>query len=41
MNESVVLFHDGQFLWGGLNLAGQVVTGFIAFWIAFALTSIT
>jgi CrcB protein len=39
MNESFVLVREGQFLWAGLNLAGQVVCGFIAFWIAFAATS--
>jgi fluoride exporter len=40
MNESFMLVRDGQFLWAGLNLAGQVVTGFLAFWIAFALGSL-
>ncbi len=39
MNESVVLVREGQFLWAGLNLGGQVVAGFVAFWIAFSLTS--
>jgi len=39
MNESFVLVREGQFLWAGLNLAGQVVTGFIAFWAAFGLGS--
>ena len=39
MNESVVLVRQGQFLWAGLNLGGQVVTGFVAFWIAFSVAS--
>jgi CrcB protein len=39
MNESFVLVREGQFVWAGLNLAGQVVTGFLAFWIAFGLGS--
>ena len=40
MNESVVLVREGQFLWAGLNLGGQVVAGFTAFWIAFSLASL-
>lgn len=40
MNESFVLVREGQFLWAGVNLGGQVVAGFIAFWIAFSLTSL-
>jgi len=39
MNESVVLVREGQFLWAGLNLGGQVVAGFVAFWIAFSVAS--
>ena len=39
MNESAVLVREGQFLWAGLNLGGQVVVGFIAFWAAFSLAS--
>ncbi|HUR35033.1 MAG TPA: fluoride efflux transporter CrcB [Vicinamibacterales bacterium] len=39
MNESVVLVRQGQFLWAGLNLGGQVAAGFVAFWIAFSLAS--
>jgi len=31
---------EGQFLWAGLNLAGQVVVGFVAFWIAFSIASL-
>lgn len=40
MNESVVLVREGQFLWAGLNLGGQVVVGFVAFWAAFSVTSL-
>ena len=40
MNESVVLVREGQFLWAGLNLGGQVASGFVAFWIAFSLASL-
>jgi CrcB protein len=40
MNESFVLVREGQFLWAGINLGGQVIAGFIAFWLAFSLTSI-
>jgi CrcB protein len=39
MNESFVLVREGQLLWAGLNLGGQVVSGFVAFWIAFSLGS--
>ena len=39
MHESVVLVREGQFLWAGLNLGGQVVSGFVAFWIAFSLAA--
>jgi CrcB protein len=39
MNESFVLVREGQFLWAGLNLAGQVALGFLAFWLAFSITS--
>jgi CrcB protein len=39
MNESAVLVREGQFLWAGLNLGGQVVVGFIAFWAAFSIAS--
>ena len=37
MNESFVLVREGQFVWAGLNLAGQVVSGFVAFWLAFSI----
>lgn len=40
MNESFVLVREGQFLWAGLNLGGQVVAGFVAFWVAFSATSV-
>lgn len=40
MNESFVLVREGQFVWAGLNLAGQVVAGFVAFWMAFSLASV-
>ena len=40
MNESFVLVREGQFLWAGLNLGGQVVAGFVAFWIAFSIASL-
>lgn len=40
MNESVVLVREGQFLWAGLNLGGQVVAGFAAFWLAFSVASL-
>ncbi|MGC4082815.1 MAG: fluoride efflux transporter CrcB [Vicinamibacterales bacterium] len=39
MNESVVLVREGQFVWAGLNLGGQVVVGFVAFWMAFSIAS--
>ena len=39
MNESVVLVRDGQFLWAAINLGGQVVVGFVAFSIAYAMAS--
>ena len=40
MNESVVLVREGLFLWAGLNLGGQVVAGFAAFWLAYTLASL-
>jgi CrcB protein len=40
MNESFVLVREGQILWAGLNLGGQVVLGFVAFWLAFTLASL-
>lgn len=40
MNESIVLVREGQFLWAGLNLGGQVVVGFVAFWVAFSVASL-
>lgn len=40
INESVVLVRDGQFFWAGLNLGGQVVAGFAAFWLAYSLASL-
>lgn len=40
MNESVVLVREGQFLWAAMNLGGQVVAGFVAFWAAFSLASL-
>lgn len=39
MNESVVLVREGQWVWAGLNLAGQVVAGLVAFWTAYAVAS--
>ncbi len=39
MNESVVLVREGQFVWAALNLGGQVVIGFVVFWIAHAIAS--
>ena len=39
MNESVVLVREGHFLWAAMNLGGQVVVGFIAFSIAYAMAS--
>ena len=39
MNESFVLVREGQFLWAGLNLSGQVIAGFAAFWLAFSVAS--
>ncbi|MFN7914873.1 MAG: fluoride efflux transporter CrcB [Vicinamibacterales bacterium] len=39
MNESAVLVREGQFLWAGLNLGGQVAVGFVAFWAAFSVAS--
>lgn len=39
MNESMVLVREGQFVWAGLNLGGQVVAGFVAFWLAFSVAS--
>ena len=29
----------GQFVWAALNLGGQVVIGFVVFWIAHAIAS--
>ena len=40
MHESFVLVREGQFLWAGLNLAGQVVAGFAAYWVAFSIASL-
>lgn len=40
MNESILLVREGQFLWAGLNLGGQVVVGFVAFWVAFSVASL-
>ena len=40
MNESIVLVREGQFLWAGLNLGGQVVVGFFLFWVAFSVASL-
>jgi fluoride exporter len=40
MNESVVLVREGQWLWAGLNLVGQVLAGLAAFWLAFSVTSL-
>ena len=39
MNESVVLVREGHFLWAAMNLGGQVVVGFVAFSIAYAMAS--
>lgn len=40
MNESVVLLREGQLLWAGLNLAGQVILGLITLATAYAITSV-
>ena len=40
MNESFVLVREGQFLWAGLNLGGQVIAGFAAFSAAFSIASL-
>ncbi len=40
INESAVLVREGQFLWAGLNLGGQVVASFAAFWLAYSLASL-
>jgi CrcB protein len=40
MNESFVLMREGQFVWAGLNLAGQVFAGFVAFWIGFSAATL-
>jgi CrcB protein len=40
MNESVVLVREGQFLWAAFNLGGQVILGFVAFWLAFSMASL-
>ena len=40
MNESFVLVRVGQFLWAGINLGGQVIAGFAAFWAAFSIASL-
>ena len=34
-----VLVREGQWVWAGLNLAGQVVAGLVAFWTAYAVAS--
>jgi CrcB protein len=40
MNESFLLVREGQFVWAGLNLVGQVVVGFAAFWLSFSIASL-
>lgn len=40
MYESFVLVREGQFVWAGLNLGGQVVAGFAAFYAAFWIASL-
>jgi CrcB protein len=35
--ESVALLQDGQFAIATLNIAGQVVTGLVGFWIAYVI----
>lgn len=40
INESVVLVREGQIAWAAMNLGGQVVGGFVTFWIAYAAASV-
>ncbi len=40
MNESFVLVREGQFVWAAINLGGQVLAGFITFWIGYTLMTI-
>ena len=36
--ESFVLVRDGQMLWAGLNVAGQVVAGLAGMWAGYVVT---
>lgn len=40
MNESFALMRAGQFAWAALNLGGQVVVGFVVFWLGFSAASL-
>jgi CrcB protein len=40
MNESFVLVREGQLVWAALNLGGQVIAGFVAFWAAYSFMTI-
>ena len=35
--ESFALMQDGQFAAAGLNVAGQVIAGFLGFWVAYVI----
>lgn len=39
VNESVILVKEGQLAWAAMNLGGQVIAGFAAFWLAYALAN--
>jgi fluoride exporter len=36
--ESVVLARDGQMLWAGINVAGQLVAGLAGLWVGYVVT---
>jgi CrcB protein len=40
INESFVLMREEQLMWMIVNLGGQVVAGFAAFWLAFSAASL-
>jgi len=37
--ESFALVRDGQFVWAGLNIVGQVVAGLIGMWAGYVITN--
>ena len=37
--ETFELLRDGQFLWAGLNIAGQVTAGIVGLWAGYVITS--